>query len=246
MDWTNPIGEAVSGGFGVIGSALNYHFQKKLAQQQNEYNMQMWNLQNEYNSPLNQAKRLEEAGLNSALMHGQISTGNASSAPQMVTPDAPKFSEDLRNLAQAFNIEGLRTAIANRKKAQADAKNAEVDAERNEDQQFAEQHFGQKYQFDPVSGMYVPRVQVPGEVIHRSALWMNKILENNFRNNALLIPRQNLIGTQSSLNEMRKRLTAPQIQMRNYEAKYYPVNYWIGNVKSGVQTAGSLVPLLIP
>ena len=86
MDWSNPIGSAVSGGFGLIGQAINYGFQKKLAAQQNEYNLNMWNLQNEYNSPQAQMQRLEDAGLNKALMYGQGSTGNAGNAPQMVTP----------------------------------------------------------------------------------------------------------------------------------------------------------------
>lgn len=35
-------------------------------------NMQLWNMTNEYNSPLNQRRRLEEAGLNPGLMYGGI------------------------------------------------------------------------------------------------------------------------------------------------------------------------------
>lgn len=52
---------------------------------QNEYNIQMWNMQNEYNTPANQMKRYREAGLNPNLIYGNgtSSAGNAGSAPTM-------------------------------------------------------------------------------------------------------------------------------------------------------------------
>jgi len=42
----------------------------------------MWKMQNEYNSPLNQMKRLKEAGLNPNLMYGKGTVGNATTMPQ--------------------------------------------------------------------------------------------------------------------------------------------------------------------
>lgn len=247
MDWSNPVGSAVSGAFGLLGGYLNYKYNQNLASQQNQYNLDMWNLQNEYNSPAAQMRRFEEAGLNPALMYGQGNAGNATSAPQMVTPKAPDYSDSLRELSQAFNIEGLRTAIANRKKAQADAKMATTDADRNDLQLQAEKLIGLNYTFDPNTGKFIPRPADSDPLhvtkIHPSAYYSSKILSDNFRTNALLIPRSNLIGSQRSLNEARKSFLAPQIRYQNFVTTPWRMktNWWIGNVKNGVQAVAPFV-----
>lgn len=242
MEWSNPVGSAIGGLFGLVGSAMNYGFSKKLAEQQNEYNLNMWNLQNEYNSPQAQMKRFEEAGLNPALIYSQGNPGNAAQAPQMVTPEAPDVSRDMRELAQAFNIEGLRTAIANRRKAQADAKNAKVDADRNDLQFKAERNVGIKYTFDPTTGRFIERPAEDGVlVIHPSAFYANKILSDQYRTNFLLMPRNNLINSQRGLNTTRRAFIAPQIEYQNIVNTPWRVKtrWWIGNVKDAVQTATS-------
>ena len=101
---STALGSLVGGIFGLAGQSLNYGFQKRLQDRQNEFNLQMWNLQNEYNSPAAQMKRFEEAGLNPALMYGSASPGNAMSTPQMGTPDAPNISKDMYELGQAFPL----------------------------------------------------------------------------------------------------------------------------------------------
>lgn len=244
MDWSNPVGSAVSGGFGIIGSGLNYLFQKKLNAQQNEYNLNMWNLQNEYNSPINQMRRYEEAGLNSALMYGQVSSGNATTAPQMNTPNAPDISGDMRELAQAFNIEGLRTAIANRKKAQAEARSAAAAADDAESTNKALDLLGYDYSFDPQTGQFKFRNNLERTVYPTTrAIAEGKLmrsLADNYRTNSLLVPRANLIGTQAALNTDRSTLIIPQKTMLDYQAKYYKWPFWIGNVKNGVQAGATL------
>jgi len=245
MDWSNPAGQAVSGAFGLLGSYLNYRYQKNLAEQQNQYNIDMWKMQNEYNSPQAQMQRFEEAGLNPNLIYSQGNAGNATHAPQMVTPQAPELSEDMRRLGEAFNIEGLRTAIANRKKAQAEAKDAAANAERNELELFAEKAFGSKYALDPLTGRYVLRpVDRAGEVtvIHPAAYFMNRILENNFRTNSLLIPRSNLINSTIGLNTKRGQYLQPQITIGNYGAKHVPWTYWTGIGTNILGTAAKFIP----
>lgn len=248
MDWSNPIGSAVTGVFGLAGSALNYHFQNKLIDKQNQFNLDMWNLQNEYNSPQAQMKRFEEAGLNPALMYSQGSAGNAPNAPIQSVPDAPDVSKDMRELAQAFNIEGLKTAIANRKKAQADAKNAQVDADRNYYQFKGEQIVGLNYTFDPNTGRFVVRQPDVEEghldnvtFVHPSSYYVNRILADNFRTNYLLVPRHELIGSQKELNKSRKAFLAPQIQYQSFQATPWRMKtrFWIGNVKDAAQTVGT-------
>ena len=248
MDWSNPIGSAFSGTFGLLGNYLNYRYQSRLAEQQNKYNLEMWNLQNEYNSPQAQMKRFEEAGLNPMLIYNQGNSGNASSAPQMVTPEAPQFSKDMRDLAQAFNIEGLKTAIANRKKAEADAKDAGVNAERNHRELRAEEIIGTKYTFDPSTGMFVVRpTSSDGQlIVNPSAYYANRLLSDQFRTNVLLLPRREVIGTQSSLNRARNAYLAPQIRMGNFQATPWRMktNFWLGNVKTGVQAVQPFLPYL--
>lgn len=244
MDWSNPAGAAVGGAFGLIGSAINYAFQKKLAAQQNEYNLNMWNLQNEYNSPINQMRRYEEAGLNPALMYGQVSPGNASTVPQMHVPNAPDISGDMKDLAQAFNIEGLKTAIANRKKAQEEARAAKAAADDAESTNQALNLLGYDYSFNPKTGQFEYRNNLERNVYSTTrAIAEGKLmrsLADNFRTNSLLIPRANLIGSQAALNTGRYTLIEPQRSMLNYQAKYYKWPFWIGNVKNGVQAGATL------
>ena len=131
----------LSGGLGLAGSALNFGFNSLLAAQQNAYNINMWKMQNEYNSPVNQMRRYEEAGLNPALMYGQVTPGNSSAAPQQTVPAAPNVSQDMRDLAKAFNVEGLKQLIADTKLKQANAKAAQVAANEAQDEYKARRSF---------------------------------------------------------------------------------------------------------
>lgn len=244
-DW---IGSAIQGGAGIIGSLINYGAQKHLQERQNQYNLDMWNLQNEYNSPQAQMKRYEEAGLNPALMAGQITPGLSSSAPVKSTPQAPDVSKDMRNLAQAFNLEGLKTQIANRKEAQANARIAQANADNVESSNEALEMLSSYYELDPITGMFRPR---PGYAFNPSSdgiglgnLSYGKLyqyLHDNFRTNYLLNARQNLINSQRGLNYVRGNWYQPQIQMQRYQQKYYPWQFWIGNVKTGVQAGSQAV-----
>lgn len=54
-------------------AAYNY----MMKQQEQAYNLQMWNLMNEYNSPAAQMKRFQDAGLNPNLIYTQQNTASA-------------------------------------------------------------------------------------------------------------------------------------------------------------------------
>lgn len=58
-------------------SAAAYNYLMK--QQEQAYNLELWNLQNEYNSPAAQMKRYQDAGLNPNLIYSQQ---NTAAAPQ--------------------------------------------------------------------------------------------------------------------------------------------------------------------
>lgn len=261
MDWSQPVSGAVGGAFGLLGGYLNYKYQTRLAEQQNQYNLDMWKMENEYNSPSAQMRRYEEAGLNPALMYGSVTPGNASSAPQMVTPGAPNFSRDLRELAQAFNIEGIKQAIADTKLKQANAKLAQTEANRAADQYEAEITLGHNYQFDPSSGAFVFNPRSGAQKIPAGAsseYYLLKYLADNFRTNSLLVPRANLIGSQAALNYTRgaytsqqldyllerQKMFAPQLRMLNYQAEHYPTTFWIGTAARGAQAVSPFLPII--
>lgn len=242
----NYTGDVVSGLFGIVGKGMDYAFNSNLTWQQNAFNREMWDLNNTYNSPANQMKRFEEAGLNPSLLYGQISSGNAPHAPVKSAPQAPEVSEDMRLLGQAFNIEGLRTTIAQRKKAEEEARIAKAQADDAESQNRFFKDLGWDYKL--VNGQLVKKSEgdewtvsdTPGLIAQGRLL---QALENNYRTNSLLAPRASLIGSQTLLNQYRRQYLAPQIQMTRYAAKYFPASFWIGNAKQGVQTLGSFLPL---
>ena len=118
----NAASAGIGGLIGLATTALQHRYNKKLSEQQFNQNIEMWNMQNEYNSPIAQRQRLEEAGLNPALMYGNGggSTGNASQMPQYQA-----FGQDItQNL-----MTGLQMAqvYANVRKTNAEAQKQELE-----------------------------------------------------------------------------------------------------------------------
>lgn len=83
-------------GGAAIGAAANLwavhetnQANERLQSQQNQHNLEMWNLNNEYNSPVQQMERLKKAGLNPDMMYGQgqqNAVGNSASPAQTQSP----------------------------------------------------------------------------------------------------------------------------------------------------------------
>lgn len=92
---------------------------------QNIWNKKMWNEQNEYNSPVQQKQRLLDAGLNPALMYGNgASTGNASSAPKMeLNPGSILDGLQLASLASQIRTNNVHNTLysAQARKTMAEA-----------------------------------------------------------------------------------------------------------------------------
>lgn len=264
MDFSSSAAGAISGGFGIIGSLVNYSLNKRLQEQQNQFNIDMWKLNNEYNSPSAQMQRYQEAGLNPALMYGQVTPGNSSSAPVKGVAEAPHLSRDMAELGKAFNIEGLKQAIADTKLKQANADAARTAADMANDEYEGYKSLGQTYDFDPDTGQFVEHINTPeGVTVYKypyQRYIRMKALADNYRQNSLLVPRAGLIGSQAALNRgrlgilpsqqflmnLRGQMIAPQIQMLRYQQKYFPASFWIGNVKNAVQTATPFVTPFLP
>lgn len=79
-------------------AAYNY----LLKQQEQAYNLELWNLQNEYNSPAAQMKRYQDAGLNPNLIYGQ-----SNEAPAPASASASPFRSggtQSKKTANAINM----------------------------------------------------------------------------------------------------------------------------------------------
>lgn len=120
---------------------MNY----QIAQENNAFNERMWEKQNAYNSPVEQRRRLEQAGLNPNLMMNGGSAGIAETAPTADTsgvqqvPDIgstiasgyQQFGNSISNAASqiAGMVYNNDLQQANAAKANADANSASQDAQ---------------------------------------------------------------------------------------------------------------------
>lgn len=78
----------VSNLFGMSNQNKANQTNIQLQREQNAWNEKMWNLNNSYNTPVEQVKRLKEAGLNVGLMYsnGHGDVGNSSAPANNTTP----------------------------------------------------------------------------------------------------------------------------------------------------------------
>lgn len=109
----------------TVGGIFQNHANAKLARENREFALDMWNRENEYNLPTNQVQRYRDAGLNPALMAGQISPGNTS-APKSFDNVGKDYSYIRRSsemFNQAVNMVGalmdLKTKDAQRQNIEA-------------------------------------------------------------------------------------------------------------------------------
>lgn len=146
MDWFSLAGSALGGLGSLFGglfgkkgqddvNATNLQIARETNQAnrdnqeyQNQWNLNMWNKQNAYNSPVEQRKRLEEAGLN-PIFYGLDGTGNAgalTSAPFTAVNGAP-MSNSGQFLGQGISNAALQAAqVAN---IQAQTENIKANTE---------------------------------------------------------------------------------------------------------------------
>lgn len=64
-------------GWQAIADEATYRNTKKMAEWQNQKQLEWWNLQNNYNTPAAQMQRMADAGLSPNLMYGQLSSSKA-------------------------------------------------------------------------------------------------------------------------------------------------------------------------
>lgn len=104
---TQGAASLASAPFQMLSDWLNYNYQRKAAEEQNNRQLEWWNMQNEYNSPSAQMERLVKAGLNPNLMYGQMQSSNAG---DVGTPVAAQRQWNV-NVPAAIS-DGLRNVIS--------------------------------------------------------------------------------------------------------------------------------------
>lgn len=100
------------------GGALDTLMGKDTMREQNEFNLNMWNLQNEYNTPINQMKRYEEAGLNPLLIYNQGNPGNATGHPVSASPKesgASALSKVFSTVSAIKSMQAMSAQVDNMK-----------------------------------------------------------------------------------------------------------------------------------
>lgn len=84
---------------GVVSSPLtagiNAFSQNQANKQNRKLTIDMFNMTNAYNTPLNQVKRMKEAGINPALMNGNVQTVNSAQQPKAPEMKAYQVPENL-------------------------------------------------------------------------------------------------------------------------------------------------------
>lgn len=110
-------GSLLGGLFGAGGSvkAAKYQLQAaretnrmnyQIAQENNAFNQRMWEKQNAYNSPVEQRRRLEQAGLNPNLMMNGGSSGIAETAPTADTSGVQQVPDIGSTIASGYQLLG--------------------------------------------------------------------------------------------------------------------------------------------
>lgn len=118
----------------VFGAKRQQAANMEIAQYQHDRDWDMLQYQLQYNTPANQRKRMEEAGLNPALMYGQGTVGNMDSGPRYPNIQAANFqaaTADIGTKIQASRLMQSQTDLTNQKVTESGVKADLMRAQRN-------------------------------------------------------------------------------------------------------------------
>ncbi|MDV3668519.1 hypothetical protein CMU39_10850 [Elizabethkingia anophelis] len=111
---------------GMIEGAMNNSSNKKIARENREFSLEMWNRNNEYNTPLAQMQRLKEAGLNPNLMYGQGTTGNSSAPAKADGANPTQYKLNFLEAAQLHQQQKLNEQSIQLQKSQTELNHAQA------------------------------------------------------------------------------------------------------------------------
>lgn len=122
MSWLSAI--PIVGG--LIEGAMNDSSNKKIARENREFSLEMWNRNNEYNTPLAQMQRIKEAGLNPNLMYGQGTTGNSSAPAKADGANPTQYKLNFLEAAQLYQQQKLNEQSIQLQKSQTELNHAQA------------------------------------------------------------------------------------------------------------------------
>jgi len=109
MSIFNAIGGAIGGVASIIGQERANKANQRMAEYQNQQNLQQWNRQNQYNSPTQQMQRLKEAGINPNMAYAKGTINNTtSSSPKMERADMKSVTQNMPNLGNFMSIAQIK------------------------------------------------------------------------------------------------------------------------------------------
>nr|QJB20957.1 MAG: DNA pilot protein [Microvirus sp.] len=100
-------------GLGVVGDLINANINANSAETAKDYQIGMWKMQNEYNLPINQRKRLTDAGFNPNLVYGNGSLSNTAGSVGSPPTPAKKSIEFAQHISNALQSQQLQLAKDN-------------------------------------------------------------------------------------------------------------------------------------
>ena len=118
IDYSGAAASGIQGLFDIGGQFLSNYFSKNASKRQFKYNMWMWKEMNEYNKPINQMKRLREAGLNPNLVYGHGANALTSSPSPVSQQRTPDFKVDLLGALKTYQDMEQTDAMTQNIKAQ--------------------------------------------------------------------------------------------------------------------------------
>lgn len=124
------LGAGISALGGLLSSSAQNSANASMDRETRAWQENMWYKNNEYNTPVNQRKRLEEAGINPALAFQNGNTGVASSAPSAVNHTPADYSA----LGAGFSQAAMQLMQGQQVAAQTDLLKSQAEAQKIDNQ----------------------------------------------------------------------------------------------------------------
>ncbi len=114
----------------LAGSSFSYEQQKKLAEQQFNYNKQLMQMQQDYNNPVTQMNYWRDAGVNPYAVVGDTTSISGSSVGQGSSPNLSNMgSQAVEAFNQAYTVDAQRQQLlGNARAALSQSKQLDADA----------------------------------------------------------------------------------------------------------------------
>lgn len=133
------IGAGITAVGSLFGASKSYGKARKLAADQNAYNLALWEKENAYNTPAAQKQRLIDAGLNPALMYEGGGVQNTASTPQPAVDDshaADYIAEGSRQSSAAMANVAVQALQIEKMKKDLEQQQLDIDRQRFENENF--------------------------------------------------------------------------------------------------------------